>query len=43
MKDRLSYEETGANRRNPRWGDPVQQLALHASYWVEVASAIPAP
>lgn len=33
----LSYQEAEDNRRDPQWGDPVQQLALHASHWLEVA------
>lgn len=39
MKYELSYEEAEANRRDPQWGSPVQDLALHASHWIEVAGA----
>jgi hypothetical protein len=39
MGDDLTPEEIERNRTDPRLGDPVQQLALHAAHWIEAALA----
>jgi len=36
----LTYEEAEANRRDPQWGHPVRDLALHAAHWLETAIAL---
>ncbi len=36
----LSYEEAEANRNDPQWGDPVMHLLVHASHWLESATAL---
>ncbi len=35
----LTYEECEANRHDLAWGDPVEQLGLHAAHWLESAYA----
>ncbi len=38
--DHMTYEEAEANRRDPVWGDPVNQLMLHAFHWIDCAIAL---
>lgn len=37
--EEVSCEEAEAIRHDPQWGDPVRDLAVHASHWIESASA----
>jgi hypothetical protein len=36
----MTFEECEQNRRDPQWGHPVLNLAVHASHWIGSAIAL---